>query len=289
MEDKERSSKGMESEVPGLEGDQGTPRGMDGQLEKLGIKLDSPTYTEIVTNGIKKLKCSSCDKVCDNSKQMKTHIKKTHTKKDKNVTKKTSENKATTEEMNKKIFEQYGTCVTTNISSIEEILNYGKEHEVANEIEKGKEAAVMEVDESLEEENKWLKTEIQDMKTQIKELETELQAKSELFLAKTERCDALEEEKMMTKKNLDSLHVIAGRMFNDLNAIKEVGGNAATLEINRKLRKANMQLKETGHNLSESIRLCGEEANQRAKAEAELARNSNSVNILSRTVNMMSN
>ena len=92
----------------------------------------------------------------------------------------------------------------------------------------------------------------------------------------------------MTKKNLDDLHAIAGRMFNDLNAIKEVGGNANTLDINKKLRKANMQLKETEHNLSESIKQCGQEAIKRAKAEAELVGNSNIVDILSRTVNMIS-
>ena len=109
----------------------------------------------------------------------------------------------------------------------------------------------MEVHKSMEEDNKLLKTEIEDMKTNVKEIETELQTKRELLQAKTERCDALEAEKIMTKYNLDDLYVIAGQMFNDLNSIKVVGSNADTLDINKKLRKTNIQLKETEHNRSE--------------------------------------
>ena len=159
LEVEAQSSQGMDREVPpGLEGDGGPSQGMDGRLEKLGNKGDTLTFTKIVTNGITMLKCNSCDKVCETSKQMKTHNTKTHTKKNRNVTKKTPEKEDTTEEVNKKMYEQYGTGgVTTNIPSIAEILNYGKEDEVAKETEKVKEAAVMEVDESVEEENKLLK------------------------------------------------------------------------------------------------------------------------------------
>ena len=57
---------------------------------------------------------------------MRTHITKNHTKKDKNVTKKTTEKENTAEEMNKNMYEQYGTGTTTNIPSIKDILNYGK-------------------------------------------------------------------------------------------------------------------------------------------------------------------
>ena len=114
-----------------------------------------------------------------------------------------------------------------------------------------------------------------------------MNAKEELLQAKTERCDALEEEKLVTRKNLEDLHVVAGRMFNDLKAIKEAGGSTDTLDMNKKVRKLNAQLKDTEQNLADSIKQCGEETNKRAKAEAELARNTNIVDILSRTVAMM--
>ena len=125
------------------------------------------------------------------------------------------------------------------------------------------------------------------MNDRIKELEKELNAKGELLQAKTKRCDTMEEEKLVTRKNFDDLHVMAGRMFNDLTAIKEAGGSIDTLDMNKKLRKVNAQLKDTEQNLSDSIKQCGEEANKRAKAEAELARNNNIVDILSWTVAMM--
>ena len=99
----------------------------------------------------------------------------------------------------------------------------------------------------------------------------------------------MEEEKLVTKKTLDDLHIIAGRMFNDLNAVKEAGDSSDTLDMNKKLRKVNNQLKDTEQKLADSIKQCGEEANKRAKAEAELARNNNIVDILSRTVAMMNN
>ena len=57
---------------------------------------------------------------------MRTHITKNHTKKDENVTKKTTEKENTAEETNKNMYEQYGTGTTTNIPSIKDILNYGK-------------------------------------------------------------------------------------------------------------------------------------------------------------------
>ena len=105
-----RSSKGMEIEVSqGLEGDEGSSKRMDDQPEKQGNKDDALAFTKIVTNGITKFKCNSCDKVCGSSKQMKTHNTKTHTKKDKNATEKTPQKENTAEEMNKKMFEQYGT------------------------------------------------------------------------------------------------------------------------------------------------------------------------------------
>ena len=171
VEDGAGSSKRLESEVSqGLVGDERSSKGMDDQQEKQRNKDDALAYTKIVTNGITKFKCNSCDKVCGSSKQMKTHNTKTHTKKDKNVTEKTPSKENTIKEMNKKMYEQYGTgeISISNLPSIEVILNYGKDNkegDVANQTENEKEAGVMEVDKSMEEENKMLKTEIEGMKT----------------------------------------------------------------------------------------------------------------------------
>ena len=76
---------------------------MDDQPEKQGNKGDALAFTKIVTDGITKFKCNSCDKVCGTSKQMKNHNTKTHTKKDKIVTEKTPQKENTAEEMNKKM------------------------------------------------------------------------------------------------------------------------------------------------------------------------------------------
>ena len=106
---------------------------------------------------------------------MKTHITKNHAKKDKNGIKKPLEKEdLNEEEIIKKMHEQYGTGTITNLPSIEEILNYDKDKKVTEvkEIPDNSGGAVMDVDESLEDENKLLKTANKDMKDRIKSLKT---------------------------------------------------------------------------------------------------------------------
>ena len=102
------SAKGMEGEPPpGMREDKGSSQGMDGRPE-MGTKT-APAFTKIIIEGVTKIKCSSCEKICESTKQMKTHITKSHTKKDKNATKKTIQKVDITEEdISKSMYEQYG-------------------------------------------------------------------------------------------------------------------------------------------------------------------------------------
>ena len=106
---------------------------------------------------------------------MKTHITKNHTKKDKNKTSKPHQKEDITEDDTiKKMYEKYGTGTTNQDISqmplIEDILNYDKDdktNEVENEIAK-ENSSVMEVEDSLEDQNKILKTEKRRYKRQDK-------------------------------------------------------------------------------------------------------------------------
>ena len=76
-------------------------------------------------------------------------------------------------------------------------------------------------------------------------------------------------------------------MFKELETLKKSGGNAESAELKKKLKKSSEDVKNAEKNLEESIKQCGIEANKRANAEAELARTSGLIDLLTRTVTMM--
>ena len=236
---------------------------------------------------------------------MKSHITKMHTKVEKTKTEKRKNDKETNEEeeeerrrtLTARMVEKYGGeggSSSQPIASIEDILNYGKEKTTNKTVENMD--TVMEVVEGkddgedvavMKEDIKELKAENAELKTKMEQMKIELETKHDLLEAKTGRCDKLEEEKTIMTGQYKELHVIAAKMLKETDEMKASGGNGETTETKRKLKKANDDLKSAEKNLAESIKQCGEEANMRHKAEAELARNAGLVDLMTRHVTML--
>ena len=263
---------------------------------------DEATFTQVDVDGSKKLKCKFCEKICDKEPAMKSHITKKHTNVENAKKRKSDRTDEEEEEERKRILtarmmEKYSGEGGSSqpLANIEDILNYNKKDktaekevermetviEVAEVNENGDYQAVMKADiEDLKVENARLKAKVEEMKM-------EMETKQELLEAKTGRCDKLEEEKTMMTGKYNELHHVATNMLKELEEMRTSGGNDETNETKKKLKKASDEVKSAEKNLAASIKQCGEEANRRHRAEAELARNAGLVDVLSRTLTQL--
>ena len=213
------------------------------------------------------------------------HIRKIHTNKRETEKRKhrDDEHEEGNGERDKRMFEKY-VGVTASTIPLETLLNYGTNRDLkrANEVivEQVPDEGKMEEEEDIAA----IKAENTELKATVATLKIEIETKQELLEAKTGRCDALEEEKIINTEKKNTLHGVAGQIFAELEELKKAG---LTADVKKKLKKANDGLKNAEKNLEESIKQCGIEANKRASAEAELTRNAGLVDLMTRTVTMM--
>ena len=278
---------------PGLDIGTGSSQGMVFQSQKQGeasqvtegedVKI---TYSKIGEGDEKKYKCDACEKVCEKEQFIKTHITKMHTKKKESEKRKIEDDHLDeNEKREKRMFDMYGDGTISQAPPLDVILNYGNNIQVAKNVV---EETVKSGDEVMEhDDTASLKAENEALKVATNNLRIEMETKHELLEAKTGRCDTLEEEKIVYMAKYDHLHGVAGKMFNDMEEMRKAGGNAKTVELKKKIKKVNEDLKNTERNLEEFIRQCGIEASKRASAEAELARNAGLVDLMTRTVSML--
>ena len=282
--------------IEGLEEPQGETQGSQNTERIKGNDEGLPkvTYNQIEVNGEVKFKCGACDKMCDKEPYIKAHIKRVHMSKKTPAEQREREKNETDEgEGSKKtatqeVMNYVGTSDAAD-PSIEEVLKYSKP-EVSAEVKNAEVEVIEEMDEDnvMYAEIEAMKKEINTMKGEMAALKQENETKTEMLEAKTGRCDALEEEKLVNNEKYISLSEVAKQMFNDLKEIQNAGGNAEAAQLKKSLKKANDELKNSEKNLNEYIKQCGEESNKRMAAEAELARSAGMVELMMRTVSMLS-
>ena len=272
------------------------------------------TFSEVEVEGAKKLKCGGCDKILDKEQAMKRHITQKHTnvvakKVEKAEAKKAEKRKVEVETavreedeedrrktLSSRMLEKYGGGGGGSQSvSVDDILNWNKKEVAVEkmETEPAPAAEVVEVINNTEDISVMkadiveLKAENAELRAKVELMKTEIETKDELLEAKAGRCDKLEEEKIVMTGKFNEMFDAAGDMFKELQERKDNGGNMETAESKKKLKKANDDLKSAEKNLAESIKHCGEEANRRHAAEAELARNAGMVEALNRALTMI--
>ena len=252
---------GSQEEMQGSQNNDQTKevKGNDGGLPKATV-----TFNQIEVQGEIKFKCGACDKMCDKEPYIKAHIKRVHmTKKIPAEKRERDQNETDEGEGNKKHATQDGMkYVGTSEAadpSIEDVLKYSKP-EVTAEVNNTDVDVIEEMGVDKAEIDA-MKVEINTMKVEIAALKQENKTKTDLLEAKTGRCDALEEEKLVNNDKYNSLSEVAKQMFNDLKEIQNAGGNAEAAQLKKSLKKVNDELKNSEKNLTEYIKQCGEESN----------------------------